>query len=64
MEHVIENQPIECIFCHNDLCEEIINDPNNSNNEISPENYIPYSCIPRLDDKQKDLSFEYAQVQE
>ena len=36
----IENQLIECIFCHNDLCEEI--DPNNSNNEISPENYIPY----------------------
>jgi hypothetical protein len=32
--------------------------------EIKPENYIPYSCISRLDDKQKDLSFEYAQVQE
>ena len=32
--------------------------------EIKPENYIPYSCIPRLDDKQKDLSFAYTQVQE
>jgi E3 ubiquitin-protein ligase RNF115/126 len=37
----IENQLVECIFCHNDLCEEILNEP--YENEISPENFIPYS---------------------
>ena len=39
-------------------------DIKNKKKEIKPENYIPYSCISRLDDKQKDLSFAYTPVQE
>ena len=38
----IEDQPIECIYCHNEMCEEILNKPY-LNNDISPENFTPYS---------------------
>ena len=35
----IENQQIECIFCYNQICEEI-----NENSQITnPQNYIPYN---------------------
>ena len=43
----IENQQIECIFCYNQICEEI-----NENSQITnPQNYIPYN--PRRREEQQ-----------
>ncbi len=43
----IESQPIECIFCYNQICEEIIENENN------PQNYIPYN--PRGEENQPQI---------
>ena len=43
----IESQPIECIFCYNQICEEILENENN------PQNYIPYN--PRGEENQPQI---------
>ena len=43
----IESQPIECIFCYNQICEEIIENENN------PQNYIPFN--PRGEEQQPQI---------
>ena len=44
----IESQPIECIFCYNQICEEITGNENNN-----PQNYIPYN--PRGEENQPQI---------
>ena len=44
----IESQPIECIFCYNQICEEITGNENNN-----PQNYIPYN--PRGEEQQPQI---------
>lgn len=41
----IENTAVECIFCHSQICEEIL--PSYENNILSPDKFTPYSTHPQ-----------------
>ena len=46
----IENSEVECIFCHNQICEEINSPSEYDKNIVPPQEYIPFNSSINLEE--------------